>query len=60
MTCQLTYIILFRAQQVSLDLLEELAHLVQRYVAWTTEVYNYKSEIKKTLNIFQTLKYLFF
>jgi len=38
---------MFRAQQVSLDLLEELAHLVQRYVAWTTEVYNYKSEMKK-------------
>lgn len=33
MTSQLTYLILFRAQQVSLDLLEELAHLVQRYVA---------------------------
>lgn len=52
MTSQLTYLVLFRAQQVSLDLLEELAHLVQRYVAWTTKVHNYKSEIKKTQNIF--------
>lgn len=50
MTSHLTYLILFRAQQVSLDLLEELAHLVQRYVAWTTEVHNYKSEMKKTQN----------
>lgn len=32
---------MFRAQQVSLGLLEELAHLVQRYVAWAAEVQNY-------------------
>ncbi len=46
---------MFRAQQVSLDLLEELAHLVQRYVAWTTEVHNHKSEIMTIQNIFSNL-----